>query len=143
MKKPMTRDTFWSLSLTWGIIMTAIGFIATKVLNIMGYKTEPNLYGYRTKFGKGWGGIDLGPYCIVSEDAGQHTWNHEFGHAIQNCYFGPLFPFIVAIPSACRYWHFMEERKKGRGDQLPAYDDAWFEGQATKLGYMYHKAQSN
>ena len=28
---------------------------------------------------------------------------HEFGHTFQNCLFGPLFPLIVAIPSAIRY----------------------------------------
>ena len=29
---------------------------------------------------------------------------HEFGHTFQNCLLGPLFPFMVAIPSAIRYW---------------------------------------
>lgn len=140
MKKPMSRDTFWSLSLTWGIIMTAIGFITTKIFNLIGCKTEPNLYGYRTIFGKDWGGLDLGPYCIVSENAGRHVHNHEFGHAVQNCFLGPLFPFVVAIPSACRYWHFQNETKKGNGASLPGYDDVWYEGQATKIGYEYEEA---
>jgi hypothetical protein len=135
--KRLSKDTFIALSWTWGIIMTLIGFIATKFLNLLGYKTEPNIWGYCTKVGKGWGGVDLGLYCIVSEDASPRTCNHEFGHAIQNCIFGPLFPFIVAIPSACRYWNFTSETKKGNADKLPNYDDAWFEGQATKLGNEY------
>lgn len=28
---------------------------------------------------------------------------HELGHTLQNCLLGPLFPFIVAIPSATRW----------------------------------------
>ena len=68
---------------------------------------------------------------------------HEYGHGIQNLWWGPLFLFVIAIPSAIRYWWRIFYRKfiypKNR-KKLPAYDDIWFEGQATKLG---KKAEAN
>lgn len=141
----LSKKTYWILSWTWGIIMTVIGFIATKALNLLGCRTERNIYGYRTYFGKGWGGVDLGPFCIVSKDSTQRTFNHEFGHSIQNCFLGPLFPFIVAIPSAVRYWYhrYKLEVEKVPYEMLPAYDSIWFEGTATDIGNKYYKAQSN
>ena len=70
-----------------------------------GYRPKRNIYGWYIEIGGNFGGADLGPFCIVSTNPSRHLLNHEFGHAIQNCYFGPLFPFIVAIPSAIRYWY--------------------------------------
>ena len=43
--------------------------------------------------------------------------------------FGPLMPFIVAIPSCIRYW-FRRFTKP-----TTMYDGIWFERQATNLGY--------
>lgn len=45
---------------------------------------------------------------------------------------GPLFIFIVAIPSACRY-HYQNYRSS-KGLPNEDYDAIWFEGTATKWG---------
>jgi fatty acid desaturase len=29
---------------------------------------------------------------------------HEYGHGIQHLWWGPLFPFVIGLPSAARYW---------------------------------------
>ncbi len=55
---------------------------------------------------------------------------HEFGHTVQNCLFGPLFPFLVAIPSATRYWL----REIFPNKEWGPYDGAWFEDAATQCG---------
>ena len=57
------------------------------------------------------------------------TNNHEYGHTFQNAILGPFFIFIVAIPSAIRYW-YREFSKKTQ----PDYDAIWFEGSATEIG---------
>lgn len=64
---------------------------------------------------------------------------HECGHGIQNIIFGPLFPFLVAIPSVIRYWYreVIWRKDRERYFQLPKYDDIWFEGQATRWGDKY------
>ena len=95
---------FYLLSFTWGIAMTTIGCLASLVLLIAGRKPKRNQYGWYFEIGTGWGGCELGCMCIVNKNPSQHTLNHEFGHAIQNCYFGPFMIFI-SLASAARYWY--------------------------------------
>lgn len=63
---------------------------------------------------------------------------HEAGHGLQNIVWGFLFPFVVCIPSAIRYWY--RELKYHRKHIKPKteYDDIWFEGQATRWGHIYY-----
>lgn len=121
---------FWLLSLTWGLPMTLVGAAAALILYWRGYL--PTRWGPCWVFavGEGWGGINLGPVVLVSKESRSNTINHEVGHALQNCVWGFLFPFVIAIPSVIRYW-IREWTKPTTG-----YDDIWFEGQATKLGKM-------
>ena len=101
--------------------MTSIGLIITGILNLVkfsgkiaGYdlkiKTHINGCSLITEVGGNWGGVELGAvalcgnYSKTSKDWFEHTRRHEFGHAIQHLYLGPLFIFVVAIPSATRYW---------------------------------------
>lgn len=127
----LSKKTYYTLSYTWGIIITLIGLLIGKTLQIMGYKPEPNLYGVRYTIGKNWGGVSFGPVAIVSQSAKEHTWNHEFGHSIQNCFFGPFMIFI-ALASVIRYWY-----RRGFDISDPPYDSIWFEGQATEWGEYY------
>ena len=83
--------------------------------------------------GEGWGGLSLGMFSFVCKDAPERTKNHEFGHSIQNCIYGPAFITKVFIPSCKRYWKFRLAAKKGE-PLTENYDDAWFEAEATKLG---------
>ena len=129
---------FYLLSFTWGITMTTIGCLTSLVLLIAGYKPKRNQYGWYFEIGTGWGGCELGCMCIVNKNPSQHTLNHEFGHAIQNCYFGPFMIFI-SLASAARYWYreYLTRIKKIPYTSLPAYDSIWFEGGATKIGTFY------
>lgn len=134
----MDEKTFWKLSWSWGFVMTFIGKAVFSVLQMLGYKAERNQYGYIIIIGKDWGGVSMGPYCLCEKDCGDHIANHEFGHAIQNCYFGP-FQILISLASATRYWYReYQVRAKGKKySELPDYDDAWYEGMATRLGYEY------
>lgn len=95
---------FWLLSLTWGLPMTLIGAAAALFLRWRAY--IPTRFGPCWVFvvGERWGGVNLGPIILVSKGSGSNTINHEIGHALQNCIWGPLFPFVIAIPSVIRYW---------------------------------------
>ena len=137
----MSRTLYWFLSLTWGAIMTLIGLIATAILLCFGYRLKRNIYGWSIEVGGEFGGVSFGPVCVVSTNPDRDLLNHEFGHSIQNCWFGPLFPFVVAIPSFVRYWYreYLVLVKKKKYSQLPDYDAVWFEGGATKLGDFYFK----
>lgn len=39
---------------------------------------------------------------------------HEYGHGIQHLWWGPLFPFVIGIPSAARYWLREQKTQKDK-----------------------------
>jgi hypothetical protein len=120
--------------------MTLIGSLIFSLLQLVGFKPKKNQYGYVFEIGKGWGGVEMGPFAIVNENPSQHILDHEFGHSLQNCYIGPFMPFI-SIASAIRYWYreYLTQIKGMKYSELPDYDDIWFGGTATYLGKHYHK----
>ena len=143
----MIRDKtlFYTLSFTWGLPMTLIGYVAAIVLRALGYQPKKWGYCYYFEVGRYWGGVNFGPIFITCKDSSEHTKNHELGHAHQNCRFGLLMPFIVAIPSAIRYWSRIWAVNGGFVEQneLPDYDSAWYEGDATKLGTEFMNWYNN
>ena len=134
--KRLPIAAYYTLSFTWGIVMTLVGLLMSFALLIAGKKPERNQYGIAFKVGKSWGGFSAGPFAVVCEDTTQHTLNHEFGHSIQNCYYGPLMIFVT-IASVCRYHYFQWNRKHRPNKKLPEYDAIWFEGEASELGSFY------
>lgn len=130
----MNKFLFYLLSFTWGLPMTFIGLIVSLVLVVTGHKPKRHGYCWYFEVGEGWGGVELGAIFVANKNPSTHIKNHEHGHAIQNCFLGPLFPFVIAIPSVVRYWY--RELKYNRKGATPPtkYDDIWFEGNATKLG---------
>lgn len=131
----MSKSKYYILNLTWGLLMNIIGGIVALVLMCTGHK--PIRCGTCIRFvvGKHWGGLNLGLFFITDAMQDGHTLKHEFGHSVQNAMYGLLYPFIVAIPSAIRYWVIAYKEKKGQ--PVPEYDSIWFEGQATDLGNKY------
>lgn len=135
---------YYILACTWGIIMTIIGLIVTAILfiaKLFGANITFKKYGliYGIKVGPDyWGGCELGlAFVRDQKSADSYIEPHEFGHTFQNCILGPLFPFVVAIPSAIRYWIQYFNDKKGK--QNPPYDSVWFEDAATKCGDFAYK----
>ena len=133
-----SKKLFYLLSVTWGLPMTLIGYIAAFCVMATNPEIRPLKWGGCQYFviGKNWGGVSLGTFIFVCRDYDDSLLNHEFGHAIQNCRYGPLFPFIVAIPSATRYWYQEIVIRLGlkKQSELPEYDSIWFEKEATDLG---------
>lgn len=127
------RFLFYFLNFTWGIVMNVIGSLCACVMLVL--KKKPTYHAGTIVFriGRGWGGFNAGIFSFVSENAGYHTLNHEFGHAVQNGLFGPLFIFLVMIPSVTRY-HYRNWCEKHGRPLTTKYDDIWFEGQATEWG---------
>jgi len=134
------RILFYILSFTWGIIMSFIGLWPILILACMKrvHVFHGRLYGI---IGKNWGGVNFGCFFLCCENSAEddNLRKHECGHGIQNIIFGPLMPFVVAIPSAIRYWYreMIWRRDQEKYWKLPNYDAIWFEGWATKLGEKY------
>ena len=136
---------YFILSITWGFIMTFLGWIISLVLlaaKFFSNKISFEKFGwiYCCKVGPDyWGGFEMGLMFVRDQKSTVQLSCHEWAHTTQNCLFGPLFPFIVAIPSACRWWARTIFPKKN----WPAYAAAWFEDAADQCGlYMYNYIKS-
>lgn len=102
--KALKTFLFWFWQCTWGCIMTSIGAIVALCMLITGHKPKrigPSIYFEINKLA---GGIDLGPFFLAPTRCGDNLKYHEVGHGIQNLIWGPLFPFLIAIPSCTRFW---------------------------------------
>ena len=134
-KKILCGNGFWFLSLTWGILLSLIGFVIGLVLVICGVK--PKRIGWFVYFevGENWGGFELGGLFVVNKGADKELIEHELGHGVQNIMFGMFMIFIVCIPSMVRYWWRRIRRKMGCPEEkLKSYNSFWVERSASELG---------
>lgn len=123
---------YYILLFTWGLWMSLIGLIVSLCL-LIGAQKPCGIFGlWKFEIKERWGGCSLGCMYIRDTTSVESVDRHEIGHTYQNCILGPLFPFIVAIPSAIRYWDRIRRKKKG--ETLKPYDAIWFEGSATDIG---------
>jgi hypothetical protein len=74
--------------------------------------------------------FSCGPIIFVTPNCNEDTIRHETGHSVQSLMFGPLFHFIVSIPSIIRFCY----RRSKRLDQ-EWYLSGWPEKSAEKLGH--------
>ena len=132
------RWLYYFMACTWGIIMTILGCLITIILAIVKIFIPKKIIFKRyywiysiTVGPEWWGGCEMGLMFLRDHNSSVNYINpHEFGHTFQNCLLGPLFPFMVAIPSAIRYWLREIFPKK----IWAPYDSAWFEDAATQCG---------
>lgn len=134
MNPEMSKFKFYFLSFTWGLPVTLAGCLVALVLRLCGLKPKKWGYCYYFELGSGRSGADLGIFFIKGKPESLYLKNHELGHAVQNCYFGFLMPFIVNLPSTLRFWYRAIVKSLAPKKKLKPYDSAWFEGQATRLG---------
>ncbi len=140
----LNKTLYFILSFTWGLPLTLIGCVVALVLIIIGIKPKRFLYGFYFPTTNG-SGFNMGPIAIVSKNSSEYLLKHEFGHSIQNCFFGPFVFFLVIIPSVIRFWYreYLVYTKQSTYKDLPPYDSAWFEGTATSLGEKYLQHAGN
>lgn len=129
----MNKFTFYLLSFTWGLSLNIAGCLVALVMIIAGHKPHKWGYCYYFEVGENWGGLEFGIFFLVNKKPSNHIRNHELGHAIQNCYWGFLMPFVINIPSAIRYWYRIIRTRLGYLNTTK-YDDIWFERSATRRG---------
>lgn len=142
------RWLWYLLNFTWGLAYTLFGgAVALGVKLITHTKPFKFCHVQEFKFGNNWGGLSGGRFTFVAKvpwdaDYEEECARHEYGHTFQNAMMGPLFIFMVAIPSAYRYW----ARRLCKNKNFPAYDAIWFEGSATDGGgeaYLTYKNKNN
>lgn len=86
----------------WQLPQNLVGLIVLAycklfLKNVSKEKCEGITYYYCKNFN---GGISLGNY-IISYSRNALTIKHEHGHQKQSLYLGPLYLFVIGIPSIC------------------------------------------
>lgn len=136
----MKSFIYYFLQFTYGILMNVIGLLAFLITICFTHNVHRHYHSFYTTTKKQFGGISLGIFVIVCNDS-DYLLNHEFGHSYQNIMFGPLFVFVVAIPSLIRAGYFNYRTSKGLPNK--EYDSIWFEGQATRIGTKVYEKWRN
>jgi len=87
------------LHYTWSILQTILGFILSRIILLRDKNTRKLDGPFNTTVfisAKMKGGISLGKYIIVQHKS---LIRHESGHTKQSLLLGPLYLFIIGIPS--------------------------------------------
>jgi len=120
--------------MTWGVIQTLVGFAGFLI-----YIKKPH-YFYKgsviTVVKGNWGGISLGAFIfidadITKPDASKSNFiNHEYGHTLQSILLGPLYLFVIGLPSIIWARFFDKWRHKHK----KSYHWFYIERLADKFG---------
>ena len=131
------RWLYYLLHFTWGIIMATIAGLTAGVLAFVNLFTK-NIQFKRyhgvleIRFFKNWGGCDLGLVYLRDTTSLESVSEHELGHSFQ-VWLGIFFPFVVAIPSAIRWWIRRLQPNKAH----KPYNAFWAEDAASQCGKWY------
>lgn len=116
---------YYGLQFSWGLIQNILGAFVALVLIWCGYEVEcigANVW-IKSNFR---GNFSLGVFVFVNKSSSLYVLQHECGHSLQNCWYGPFALLCVSIPSLVRYW--VRALKKS---PYSTYFDIWFEAQAS------------
>lgn len=130
---------YWLWQWTFGFIQSLIGLFVF----LSHAKCKHELYhGAILTYHEGdWGGVSLGMFIFVNGKRPDIWKNeakvHEYGHTIQSLIVGPLYMFVIALPSIiwCNSKKFIEMRQRGDAN----YYDLYCESGANTLGALATK----
>lgn len=119
------------LNWTWGILQTLAGFCTWVYFRVFSKKKCKTVWwkGQPCTYVPGsWGGITLGWFTFVDNqftyDKGEIA-NHEHGHTLQSILLGPLWIFIIALPSLIWCGCFETYRRKNNVSYYWFFSEKW------------------
>lgn len=115
----------------WMILQDIVGFF-TFLFVMCGHRYESIIdsRGFILTKWKWGSGVSLGHFIFVSNNPSTHTVQHEYGHLRQSRYLGPLYLFIIGIPSIIWAGCFGKYRNEKKVSYYSFYTEKW----AEKLG---------
>ena len=128
----MKKFLFYLVQFTWGLAQNLVGLIAFLALSKK-YRHEKfeNAFVTFVDTEKPFGGISLGIFIFVNgkrKDEWLHdTCVHEYGHTIQSLVLGPVWPFVIALPSViwCNFPPLTRYRKEKDVSYYALYCEGW------------------
>lgn len=144
MIKKINYALYTLLQFTWGICQNIVGLLVWLILGILNPRRKRAYYHgailthWKFPFSMG-----LGMFIFYGHEGTEEEKEvkvHEYGHTIQSIILGPLFLFVIGIPSCV--WAFTPVfnrwRKAGRYKYTDFYPEKW----ANKLGEKILKEPS-
>lgn len=132
---------------TWELLQTLVALI---VILVTSARSRGEYNGVKLYTWTNGGGMSLGKYIFLPSsrfayyDANNPTdyqtnyIKHEYGHSIQSSYLGPLYLFVIGLPSLIWAGCFDSYRKKHNVSYYSFYTESW----ADKLGGSVHNKES-
>ncbi len=123
---------FYIWQFTYGIVQNLIGLIMLAVYKSQGAKSEwyhNALITYIEK--ENFGGVSLGMFIFVNAkiegDRLHDIKIHEYGHTVQTMILGPLWLFVIGLPSIiwCNLPVFVKMRKEKNVSYYWFYCEGW------------------
>ena len=122
---------FYIVQWTWGLPVNIVGGIAylicTKIL-----KHKHSKFGFANIVYLPWnaGGLSMGLFIFVRDEKEKKEWIynvriHEYGHTWQCLLLGPLYYFVVALPSVIWCNCFQKYREKNNVSYYKLYCESW------------------
>ena len=136
----MKMFLFYIVQFTWGLPQNLVGL----VLYMLMYKKgkHERFYGSFVTYintSKPFGGVSFGIFIFINSDKDddwiRDTLIHEYGHTIQSLILGPLWFFVIALPSVV--WCNLPTLIKYRKEKDISYYTLFCEGWANILGARF------
>ena len=89
----MTNQIMYTLiQFTWGILQNLVGLVMFLVCKMLGCKSKKYKNAIATKWNNKYGSVSLGMFLFVTDDEDEE---------LQSLFLGPLFLFVIGLPSIC------------------------------------------
>ena len=137
----MKKFLFYLVQWTWGLPVNLIGLLIFLGYKAKGCEHEKFGYAYITPIVWNYGGFSIGLFIFYKKDHPNKDWIydtkiHEYGHTWQALLLGPLYWFVVGIPSFI-WCNALESYRKKRGlSYYKLYCEAWANAWGQKVTGM-------
>ena len=135
---------YYFLQLTWGIIQNILGFLIYGFLLIKNPRRKKgNFFGAKVLSWSLKESASIGMFIFLEDRNDDYLTPivvHEYGHTIQSCILGPLYLFVVGIPSFL--WAHNKKLIKSRQKGIYKYSSFYTEKWANYLGKKYTGLES-
>lgn len=123
---------FYLWQFTFGIVQNLIGLAMFIFHKLKGAESETYHNAVITYIEKkNFGGVSLGMFIFINKnrtgDARHDTKIHEYGHTVQTMILGPLWLFVIAVPSTiwCNTPYFIRMRSEKNISYYRLYCEGW------------------
>ena len=137
--KPLRAVLFHLVQWTWGLPQNLLGLLLLPIFRGERFRFHGALVTVykKLRFIKNRSGFSLGSFIFLPESWSdcerKHLTVHEYGHTVQSLILGPVYLFVVGLPS-CAWSHRYLRRSAIYRSRGIAYTDRFPEHSADRLG---------